>query len=76
MVTCYDHWTAKILGGTHVDSLLVGDSVAMVIHGFESTIYAHIDMMATHTAAVARANTKKPIITDLPFLAHRKEPKT
>ncbi len=72
MVTCYDHWTAKILGRTQVDSLLVGDSVAMVVHGFESTIHAHIDMMVTHTAAVARAKTQKLIITDLPFLAHRK----
>ncbi len=72
MVTCYDHWTAKVLGKTRVDSLLVGDSVAMVVHGFDSTIHAHVDMMATHTAAVARAGTKKLIITDLPFLAHRK----
>ena len=72
MVTCYDHWTAKILGKTQVDSLLVGDSVAMVVHGFDSTIHAHIDMMAIHTAAVTRAKTKKLIITDLPFLAHRK----
>lgn len=76
MITCYDHWTAKILSKTPVDSLLVGDSVAMVIHGFDSTIHAHTDMMATHTAAVSRAETKKLIVTDLPFLAHRKGIKT
>ena len=72
MVTCYDHWTAKILGKTEVDSLLVGDSVAMVVHGFESTIYAHVEMMAIHTAAVAKAKVSQLLVTDLPFLAHRK----
>ena len=72
MVTCYDHWSAKILAKTEVDSLLVGDSVAMVVHGFDSTIHAHVNMMVSHTEAVARAGTGKLIITDLPFLAHRK----
>ena len=72
MVTCYDFWSAKILGKTQVDGLLVGDSVAMVVHGFPSTLHAHLDMMVTHTQAVDRAKIKKPIVTDLPFLAHRK----
>ena len=72
MITCYDHWSAKILAKTAVDCLLVGDSVSMVVHGFESTVSADVEMMALHTAAVARAKTGKLIITDLPFLAHRK----
>lgn len=72
MVTCYDHWTAKILKQTPVDCLLVGDSVAMVVHGHESTIHANTAMMVMHTQAVARAQTNKPIIADLPFLVHRK----
>ncbi len=71
LVTCYDYWSANILKGTPVDALLVGDSVSMVMHGFDSTIHATVDMMATHTAAVARARTGKLIISDLPFLAHR-----
>lgn len=71
MVTCYDHWSAKILGKTDIDTLLVGDSVSMVVHGYDSTVHATIDMMATHTAAVARAKTEKLIVADLPFLAHR-----
>ena len=72
MVTCYDYWSAKILSQTPVDCLLVGDSVSMVYHGFESTVHATIDMMETHTAAVSRAKTNKLIISDLPFLSHRK----
>ena len=34
MVTCYDAWSARILNGTDVDCLLVGDSLAVVMHGF------------------------------------------
>ncbi len=70
-VTCYDFWSASVLKNTDIDALLVGDSLAMVMHGFDSTIHATVDMMATHTAAVARAQTEKLIIADLPFLAHR-----
>ncbi|MCJ8275456.1 MAG: 3-methyl-2-oxobutanoate hydroxymethyltransferase [Bdellovibrionales bacterium] len=72
MVTCYDYWSARILSQSDVDCLLVGDSVSMVVHGFDSTVHATVDMMATHTAAVARAKTDKLIIADLPFLSHRK----
>ncbi len=72
MVTCYDHWTAKILGQTEIDCLLVGDSLSMVVHGFDSTVHATLEMMILHTAAVARARTEKLIVSDLPFLAHRK----
>lgn len=71
MVTCYDHWSARLLKNTDIDCLLVGDSVSMVVHGFDSTIHATAEMMALHTQAVARANTQKLIVTDLPFLAHR-----
>jgi 3-methyl-2-oxobutanoate hydroxymethyltransferase len=72
MVTCYDFWSAQILKETSIDCLLVGDSVSMVVHGFPSTVHATVDMMATHTKAVARAKTGKLIVSDLPFLAHRK----
>lgn len=72
MVTCYDYWSAKIIAATEIDCVLVGDSVAMVMHGYENTIPATVEMMALHTAAVARGIGKKFLITDLPFLAHRK----
>lgn len=72
MVTCYDHWSAKIISETEIDCVLVGDSVAMVVHGYENTIPATVEMMALHTQAVARGIGKKFLITDLPFLAHRK----
>ncbi|MCW8849834.1 MAG: 3-methyl-2-oxobutanoate hydroxymethyltransferase, partial [Melioribacteraceae bacterium] len=57
---------------TNVDAVLVGDSSAMVMHGFENTINANIEMMAWHTSAVAKGIKTKLIISDLPFLAHLK----
>jgi len=71
MVTCYDHWSARLLATTDVDCLLVGDSVAMVMHGYDSTVHADLDMMALHTRAVSRGAGGKFIVTDMPFLAHR-----
>jgi 3-methyl-2-oxobutanoate hydroxymethyltransferase len=72
MVTCYDFWSAQILERTDVDALLVGDSLAMVMHGFESTVFADVDLMALHVSAVARGAPGKFIIADMPFLATRK----
>ncbi|MEZ5557498.1 MAG: 3-methyl-2-oxobutanoate hydroxymethyltransferase [Pseudomonadales bacterium] len=72
MVTCYDHWTARILNDSDVDCLLVGDSLAMVVHGYDSTVHADTDMMALHTRAVARGAPDKLIVADVPFLAARK----
>ncbi|MFT4714454.1 MAG: 3-methyl-2-oxobutanoate hydroxymethyltransferase [Candidatus Azotimanducaceae bacterium] len=69
MVTCYDHWSAEILNKTDIDCLLVGDSLAVVMHGFDSTVHATIEMMAMHVAAVARGAKNKFIIADMPFLS-------
>lgn len=69
MVTCYDAWTAKILNKTDVDCILVGDSLAVVMHGFDSTVHATIEMMELHVAAVARGAPDKFIIGDMPFLS-------
>lgn len=72
MVTCYDAWSAKLLQHQSIDCLLVGDSVAMVVHGYESTIHATVTMMVDHTAAVARsASSKQLLIADMPFMSYR-----
>jgi 3-methyl-2-oxobutanoate hydroxymethyltransferase len=72
MVTCYDHWSARIINTTEIDCVLVGDSLAMVMHGHSTTINATTAMMALHTAAVVRGATEKFIVADLPFLSYRK----
>ena len=73
MVTCYDYWSARILAETAVDLILVGDSGAMVMHGFDDTIPATVEMMCTHVAAVRRGAPKKLIVADLPFMAFRSD---
>jgi len=72
MVTCYDYLSAKIIAGTNIDAVLVGDSAAMVMHGFNTTVNADINMMLAHVAAVARGLAGRVMIADLPFLAHTK----
>lgn len=71
MLTCYDAWSAKLLKDVDVDMLLVGDSVAMVVHGHETTVPATMEMMELHTAAVSRANSGHFVVADLPFLSNR-----
>ncbi len=72
MVTCYDHWSARILNESDIDTLLVGDSLAMVMHGYDSTVHATTEMMATHVAAVRRGAPDKFVVGDMPFLSVRK----
>ncbi len=69
MVTCYDHWSAKILNKTDIDCILVGDSLAVVMHGYDSTVHATTEMMELHVSAVARGAPDKFVIADMPFLS-------
>ena len=73
MSTAYTAWEARFLAASPVDCVLVGDSVATVVDGEATTFAATPEIMARHTAAVARglAGTKF-IIADFPFLAARK----
>lgn len=72
MVTCYDYWTANIINETKIDCILVGDSAAMVMHGYTNTIHATIEMMVMHVRAVAKGASHKFIIADMPFLSCKK----
>ena len=70
-ITCYDYTSACILAKTNIDCLLVGDSLAMTMHGFKDTLSATMEMMCLHTAAVSRGAGDKFILGDLPFLSYR-----
>lgn len=72
MVTSYDYWSANLLNETEIDCLLVGDSLAQVMHGHPSTVHADTGMMSLHTKAVARGAPDKFIVADMPFLSVRK----
>ncbi|TGK32737.1 3-methyl-2-oxobutanoate hydroxymethyltransferase [Leptospira gomenensis] len=71
VVTCYDYSFAKILSETDVDSILVGDSLGMVIQGNTSTLPVTLDEMIYHTKAVRRGAPDKFIVADLPFLSYQ-----
>lgn len=72
MITCYDYSSARAVADSNIDCILVGDSLAMTMHGFPTTLSATTAMMALHTAAVAKGAPAKFIIADLPFLSYRK----
>lgn len=72
MVTCYDYSFARLLSQTSIDGILVGDSAAMVMHGYPSTLSANLDILCMHTGAVARGAPEKLIVADMPFLSYRK----
>lgn len=72
MLTCYDSWSAAIIEESDIDCILVGDSLAMTMHGYDSTLPADADLMALHTAAVRRGAPNAFIVGDMPFLSYRK----
>jgi 3-methyl-2-oxobutanoate hydroxymethyltransferase len=67
MVTAYDWPTARLADEAGVDCVLVGDSVAMVVAGHDSTIPATLDQMIYHGEIVARAVRRAMVVVDLPF---------
>jgi 3-methyl-2-oxobutanoate hydroxymethyltransferase len=71
MLTCYDYTSARIVQDSDVDVILVGDSAAMVMHGYETTIPADIEMMCQHIESVSRGTKNKFIVGDMPFLSFR-----
>lgn len=73
MVAAYDAQMARILAASEADAILVGDSVAMVVHGFPSTVHATTEMMALHTAAVRRGAPEMLVVADMPFLTARRD---
>lgn len=72
MITCYDYSFAKIISQSEIDCILVGDTSAMVMHGYATTVSATLDIIVQHTSAVARGAGTKFIISDMPFLTYRK----
>ena len=70
MLTAYDCSTAKYFDNAGVDAILVGDSVGMVVLGYESTQHVTMTDMKVFTAAVARGAKRSMIIADMPFMSY------
>jgi len=73
-VTAYDYPTARLADEAGVDLILVGDSLGMVVLGYESTIPVTMAEMAHHLKAVVRAQPKALVVADLPFLSFQTSP--
>jgi len=70
MLTAYDYATAKIVDEAGIPLILVGDSLGMVVLGYESTIPVTMDEMLHHTKAVVRGTKQAMIIGDMPFMTY------
>lgn len=71
MLTAYDATMAGLLDRAGVDAILVGDSVGMVMLGYETTLPVTLDAMIHHTAAVMRGVRRALVIADLPFMTYQ-----
>lgn len=69
-LTAYDYTTAKVADEAGVDFLLVGDSLAMVVLGYDSTLPVTMDEMLHHTKAVARGTRRALVVGDMPFMSY------
>ena len=74
MLTVYDTPGARIADAAGVDIMLVGDSVANNVLGYADTLHVDIDVMAHHTAAVARAAPRSLILGDMPWMSYHLSP--
>jgi len=70
MVTAYDYPSARIVDQAGVDMILVGDSVANVVHGQPDTLTVSLDTMVLHSAAVARARPRALVVGDMPWMTY------
>ena len=71
MLTAYDYTTAKIEDECGVNAILVGDSLGMVMLGYENTLPVTMEDMIHHTAAVARGVQNAFVVADMPFLSYQ-----
>ena len=74
MITAYDYATACLVDEAGVDVILVGDSLGMVVLGYETTIPVTLDDMIHHTRAVVRGVQRALVATDMPFLTYQTGP--
>ncbi|MDE2938706.1 MAG: 3-methyl-2-oxobutanoate hydroxymethyltransferase [Chloroflexota bacterium] len=74
MITAYDYTTAALADSAGIPVVLVGDSLGMVVLGYESTIPVTMEDIIHHTRMVVRGNRNSLIVADLPFMTYQVEP--
>lgn len=71
MLTAYDYTTAKIMDECGINTILVGDSLGMVMLGYDTTLPVTMDDMVHHTAAVSRGANDAFVVADMPFMSYQ-----
>jgi len=74
MITAYDYTMASLVDAAGIDLILVGDSAANVMAGYETTIPMTVDKMAYHAQCVARGAKRAMVIVDMPFGSYQGDP--
>ena len=74
MITAYDYTSARFADAAEIPVVLVGDSLGMVVMGYDSTIQVTLDDMVHHTKMVSRGSQNALIIADLPFMTYQVDP--
>ncbi|MDD5455765.1 MAG: 3-methyl-2-oxobutanoate hydroxymethyltransferase [Candidatus Margulisbacteria bacterium] len=69
-LTAYDYLTARVIDEAGVELILVGDTLGVVVYGYESTVYVTMDDMVRHTKAVANGIKNSLLISDMPFMSY------
>ncbi|GAG12285.1 unnamed protein product, partial [marine sediment metagenome] len=74
VLTAYDYPTARLVDEAGVPVILVGDSLGMVVLGYDSTLPVTMDDMIHHTKAVVRGSKHAHVVADMPFMSYQTGP--
>src|SRR3989337_2374274 len=74
MLTAYDYPTARLLDGAGIPAILVGDSLGMVVLGYDSTLPVTMEDMLHHVKAVVRGTERALVVADMPFMSYQTGP--
>lgn len=74
-LTAYDYWSARLVDEAGIDMILVGDSLAMVVLGYDNTLPVTVEEMLHHTRAAARGTKSALLIADMPYASYHVSPK-